>query len=240
MDVLGIAFVRTLVCLLFIYVGVCESQEDRSVRIVSGPREGRVEIYFDGQWSTVSQDGWTETDAGVVCNQLGFKGPAIKTTEGPATLAFDVPKLSVNCPKGAKSLSECDIEKTAGSALDASASYLDGQTYWDHSQSAGVKCETESNVVQIVINVVGIVVVIAIICVFATLFYRFKKNQVPKESKPEEAKQETVAMYATQLPKPFADNPDDRTAQYCSINPVAVELENSYLELNQGDSPQQV
>ena len=34
--------------------------------------EGRVEICFDNQFGTVCDDGWGNSDAAVVCAQLGF------------------------------------------------------------------------------------------------------------------------------------------------------------------------
>ena len=48
--------------------------KDGDIRIVEGEAdlEGRVEVCLGQRWGTVSNGGWSTTDAQIVCNQLGY------------------------------------------------------------------------------------------------------------------------------------------------------------------------
>ena len=81
-----------------------------AVRLVGGSsyNEGRVEVNYNGEWGTVCDDGWDDTDAGVVCRQLGFgsSGTAIGSArfgQGSGSIFLD----GVSCSGSERILASC-------------------------------------------------------------------------------------------------------------------------------------
>ena len=109
---------------------------DIVIRLVGGSsfNEGRVEMYYHNyyQWGTVCDDGWDDTDASVVCRQLGFgsSGTAVTSAgfgQGSGTILLD----SVSCNGSELILARCGH---LGVNVTRSCS---------HAEDAGVRCSGE-------------------------------------------------------------------------------------------------
>ena len=94
----------------------------------SGPYEGRVEVYNHdhGQWGTVCDDGFDNTDGDVVCKQLGYIGALeiYGAVPGSGPIWLD----NVDCTGTEESLLNCSHNGI-------------GNHNCRHCEDVGVKCQ---------------------------------------------------------------------------------------------------
>ncbi|XP_076199158.1 macrophage receptor MARCO isoform X1 [Aptenodytes patagonicus] len=95
------------------------------IRIAEGGRRGRVEVFYDGSWGTICDDGWSTQDATVVCRMLGYNHAvsAFTATAGTGRIWLD----DVNCRGNESSIFDCP--KPAWGVNNCS-----------HNEDAGVEC----------------------------------------------------------------------------------------------------
>ncbi|XP_077184239.1 galectin-3-binding protein [Paroedura picta] len=125
-----------MLSLLLLWLNLTDSLDilNPDVRLVGGNdfNEGRVEIFYAGQWGTICDDNWDMADANVVCRSLGFPGATeVKTSaafgEGSGPIVLD----DITCIGTETSLTQC----TSGGWLNHNCG---------HGEDAGVVCTNRS------------------------------------------------------------------------------------------------
>ncbi|XP_071157151.1 scavenger receptor cysteine-rich domain-containing protein DMBT1-like [Mytilus edulis] len=108
-----------------------------TVRLANGgsSMEGRVEVNFGGQWGTVCDDAWTNSNAAVVCRMLGFSTDGAtavlraKYGQGSGKIIMD----NVVCVGTETNLGQCTFNGF-------------GNNNCGHNEDAGVRCQPRGHV----------------------------------------------------------------------------------------------
>uniref|UniRef100_A0A8C5RAQ1 SRCR domain-containing protein n=1 Tax=Leptobrachium leishanense TaxID=445787 RepID=A0A8C5RAQ1_9ANUR len=134
-------WVQGLALLVLLASDLSSASQEGDVRLAGGnsTAQGRVEIYHDGEWGTVCDDGWDINEAAVVCNALGFFG-AIRATAGGVFPQGSGPIMldDLVCQGNESSLADCHFK--AWKITDCR-----------HTEDAGVICssnEDDGNVIS--------------------------------------------------------------------------------------------
>ncbi|XP_037013872.2 galectin-3-binding protein [Artibeus jamaicensis] len=119
---------------MWLLVAGTQGVNDGDMRLADGntTNQGRVEIFYQGQWGTVCDNLWDLLDASVVCRALGFEN----ATEALGQAAFGP-------GTGPVMLDEVQCTGTESSLADCSSlGWLTSKC--GHSQDAGVICSNET------------------------------------------------------------------------------------------------
>ncbi|XP_030848001.1 deleted in malignant brain tumors 1 protein-like isoform X9 [Strongylocentrotus purpuratus] len=142
----------------------CISTPSASIRLVDGSsnNEGRVEVNYNGQWGTVCDDLWDDTDATVVCQILGLgeTGSALGSAAfgqgsgdiildnvecvGTETDLFSCPSngpLSHNCGHGEDAGVQCSSTPSASLRLVDGSSSNEGRVEVNYNGQWGTVCD---------------------------------------------------------------------------------------------------
>ncbi|XP_013382414.1 MAM and LDL-receptor class A domain-containing protein 2 [Lingula anatina] len=116
-----------------------EIRPKADVRLRGGPASfaGRIEIFHDGRWGTVCDDGFDQADADVVCRELGYVGaefPKLGSFYGPGR--GNVWLSTLQCTGQEPSIRACAHSGWNARTCD----------YTTHTEDAGVVCDTSGSV----------------------------------------------------------------------------------------------
>ena len=119
---------------MYVDVSLNDTAGEGTVRLVGGAsqQEGRIEIFFLGQWGTVCNYNWDFVDATVVCHELGY----MRALGAPKSASFGAGSglfwySNVRCTGTEMSLTEC------------SKYYSLSGTACSSNQYAGAVCTSE-------------------------------------------------------------------------------------------------
>ena len=122
---------------------------DGEIRLVDGAdsSEGRVEICYNNEWGTVCDQIWDDSDAGVVCRQLGLNSTGMLTAQYCRSNVFlhlvgSVSLRGASFGQGTGRIWLSNVQCTGSERrLSNCTTIFNGTGSCSHAQDAGVRCQ---------------------------------------------------------------------------------------------------
>lgn len=122
---------------------LCAAEGDGELRLVDGVNEyeGRVEMKYGEIWRRVCEYGWGDTDANVVCKQLGYAGALQSFHSWSPRGNINYWLRDVNCAGNEEFLHNCSWTGPGGITYTSSS----GSCRRDYYDDAGVMCKSDGD-----------------------------------------------------------------------------------------------
>jgi len=193
------------------------------------PREGRLEVYYNGTWGTVCNDGFTDAAAKVVCYSLGFGRLGHKVNISLYSIGRGQIWLDdIQCSGSERHISECFHRgwgvQNCGHSEDVAVS-CDGDPTPVISSSTLTLTASDSGVPGIgliLIIIVVIVVLLLIVSVIIVLRMELYIRQNPRQERTE------VAM----VPMPVTASTNDYDSRASDTAASSIHASNDNIDMN--------
>ena len=125
---------------LYYFITLIYVHHFTTVRLVDGSssNEGRVEVYYNGEWGTVCDNEWNERKVHIVCMQLGLGSTGI--SESFAAGSGNILLSNILCSENDTILASCG-HYGVGIIIGC-----------NHNDDVGVKCFGMTGIIQIFVE----------------------------------------------------------------------------------------
>jgi len=231
------------ICRYYYYQQAVSCLPDDAVALFGGgsPREGRLEVYHNGTWGTVCDDGFTDAAAGVVCCSLGLgnTGQEVNVNNygtGKGKILLD----DVHCNGTERQIGQCSHrgwsihncvhkEDVAISCVGESSATCPKLSPAPTTASTKDNKPSGPNMTYIIIAAVVVGGLLLITCVIVIgLVVHFRRN-------PRQARTEVAMIPMPESMNSHVNDAFDDTAK--PENPVTSTHRNPYVNLQQRSAP---
>ncbi|XP_019856379.1 PREDICTED: lysyl oxidase homolog 2-like [Amphimedon queenslandica] len=151
--------------------------------------EGRVEVYCNGRWGTICDDGFSSTDARTVCKQLGYSyysrydhlslpgssGQPIWSTHFSSSSSSTCFNSRNSCPSS--SITSCSHSEDVTVSCSYSSSYTNTATLGHCNTSDTTPTGNDRNIGGVVGGTVSGITIPTIVCITCCIIWLFASNK---------------------------------------------------------------